>query len=123
RLIAKMGPYYLEDFIGRLDHWGESEPAEFAKNSSHYAILLDWFAKDLAAGLIQTPNGAQVTPVRMESEIPRWPGRPELPTALEEIHTAILRAFRDKLDREDFETYASGIALVSIDPCEFWTPT
>ncbi len=36
----------LDRMIGRLDRWGEEEPAKFRKKKSHYATILNWSERD-----------------------------------------------------------------------------
>ncbi len=52
KLLAKLNGN-LDGFIARLDRYSKSSPAKFKKYASHYAVILNWFDRDVAEGKIK----------------------------------------------------------------------
>lgn len=51
-LITRLNGH-TDDYINRLDRWGEDQPAKFAKRKSHYATILTWFDRDVKDGKVK----------------------------------------------------------------------
>ena len=44
---------HTDDYINRLDRWGEEQPRKFAQRKSHYATILTWADRDVKDGKLK----------------------------------------------------------------------
>lgn len=70
KLTAKLNGN-LSDYIDRLDRYSQTDPKRFRKYQSHYAVILNWFDRDVKDGKVQirAPDSFELESVKLVKEI------------------------------------------------------
>jgi hypothetical protein len=67
KLKAKMNGS-LEDYINRLDRYSQTHSAKFHKYQSHYAVILNWYDRDVKEGRVKPLVSSRPSEEEIERE-------------------------------------------------------